>query len=176
MTRNSATSVSLEKLTVKPPKLTTPMADAKRLDLGDDDGGEIRAGDRAHAADHHHHECITDHGEIHRQIGRLACELQRAAKSGQERAAGEHRRKQQRLVDAERADHLAVLGGGADQAAETGLGQQQIDQQQHDRADNEQEQVIGREAPVEDFDRAAQSRRARPEQVLVAPDPHASRR
>ena len=91
---------------------------------------------------------------------------------------------QQRLVDAERADHLAVLRGGADQPAEARLGQHQMQQQQHDRPDDDQEQVVAREAAAEDLDRAAQARRARSEQVFGAPDPerrvvddqHAARR
>ena len=146
-------------------------ADAQRLDLGDDDGSEISAGDRSHAADHHDHEGVAQDGEVHRQVGGLARELQRAAKAGEERAAGEHRGEQQRLIDAERADHLAVLGGGADEASEAGLGLQQVEQEEDERTGEEQEQVVGRKAAVEDLDRAAQARRARAEQVLVAPDP-----
>ena len=65
-------------------------ADAQRLDLGDDDGGEIGAGDRAHAADHDDHEGVADHDQVHREIGRLARDLQRAAEAGEQRAAGEH--------------------------------------------------------------------------------------
>ena len=42
---------------------------------------------------------------------------------------------------------------------------------QDDRPNRDQEQVVGRKATVEDFDRAPQARRTRPEQVLVAPDP-----
>ena len=61
-------------------------ADAQRLDLGDEHGGEIGAGDRAHAADHHDDEGIADHREVDAEIGRLAGELQRAAEAGEERA------------------------------------------------------------------------------------------
>ena len=42
---------------------------------------------------------------------------------------------------------------------------------EHERADDDQEQVVGRERLAEDVDRAGQARRARAEQVLRAPDP-----
>ena len=130
----------------------------------------IRAADRAHAADHHDDECVADHDQVQRQIGRLARNLQRAAEAGQEGAEHEHDGEQHRLVDAERAHHFAILGGGADQPSEAGLRQHQMQQQQYDRADDDQEQVVAREIAPEDFDRAAQARRARPEQVLRSPD------
>ena len=47
-------------------------ADAERLDLRDDDGGEIGASDRAHAADDDDHEGVADDGEVHAEVGRLA--------------------------------------------------------------------------------------------------------
>ena len=50
------------------------------------------------------------------------------------------------------------------------LRQQQVQQQQYDRADGDQEQVVAREAAAEDLDRAAQAGRARAEQVLRSPD------
>ena len=146
-------------------------ADAQRLDLRDDDGGEISPGDGAHAADHHHHEGVAQHRQVHREVGRLAGQLQRAAEAGERRAAGEHEREEQGLVDAERADHLAVLRGGADQPAEARLGQNEVQADQHDRPGDDQEQVVAREAAIENFDRAAQARRARSEQIFVAPDP-----
>jgi hypothetical protein len=145
-------------------------ADAQRLDLGDEHRGEVGAADRAHAADHHHDEGVADHDQVEAEIGGLARELQRAAERGEERAAREHGGEQQRLVDAERADHLAVLRRGADQPAKAGLGEQEMQAEEHDRPGRDQEDVIAREPPVEELDRAAQPRRARPEQVLVAPD------
>ena len=97
--------------------------------------------------------------------------MQRAAEAGESRAAGEHEREEQRLVDAERTDHLAVLRGGADQPAEARLGENEVQADQHDRPGGDQEQVVAREAAIENFDRAAQARRPRSEQILVAPDP-----
>ena len=144
--------------------------DAQSLHLGDDDGRKERAADRAHAADHHDHECVADHDQVEPQIGRLARNLQGAAEAGQEGAEHEHDREQHRLVDAERAHHFAILGGGADQPSEAGLRQHQVEQQQYDRAHGDQEQVVAREIAPEDFDRAAQTRRPRPEQVLRSPD------
>ena len=97
-------------------------------------GGEIGAGDRAHAADHDHDESVADGGQIDGEVGRLARELQRAAEAGEPRAEREHRREQHGLVDAERADHLAVLGGGAHQPAEPAARQCQMQDQQHQPA------------------------------------------
>ena len=47
----------------------------------------------------------------------------------------------------------------------------EVQADQHDRPDDDQEQVVAREAAIENLDRPAQARRARPEQVFVAPDP-----
>ena len=156
---------------VTKPKSTTPMRDAQRLDLGDDDGGEIGAGDRAHAADHDDDEGVADDDQIGGEIGRLARDLQRAAEAGERRAEREHGGEQHRLIDAERADHLAVLRRGADQPAEARARQREMQRQQHQRADDDQEQIVARQPAAEDFDRAAQARRARPEQILRSPEP-----
>ena len=42
--------------------------------------------------------------------------------------------------------------------------------EQHERADGEQEQIVGRDRAAEEVDRAGESRRARAEQVLGAPE------
>ena len=55
-------------------------------------GGEIGAGDRAHAADHDHHEGVADRDQIDGEVGRLARDLQRAAEAGERRAEREHAR------------------------------------------------------------------------------------
>ena len=85
MTRNSATSVSLEKLNGEAAEIDHADADADRLDLRDQDGGEIGAGDRAHAADHHHDEGVADHGQVHaadwRARARPACAPPRPARN-----------------------------------------------------------------------------------------------
>ena len=72
--------------------------------------------------------------------------------------------------DAERADHLAVLGRGAHQRAPARAREQQPQRAEHDRADRDQEKVVLREGDAEDVDRPARPG-ARPEQVLGAPEP-----
>ena len=84
MTRNSATSVSLEKFSEKSGEGDKPDADAQRLDLGNEHGGDIGADDRAHAANNHHDEGIGDYRQIHAKIGGLAGELQRTAETGKQ--------------------------------------------------------------------------------------------
>ena len=143
--------------------------DAQRLHFGDDDGREKGAGDGTHPADHHDDECIADHHQIEPEIGGLARHLQRAAKSGEESAKHEDNGEQHGLVDAERADHLAVLGGGADQPAEAGPRQHQVKQQQDERADRDQEKIVARKIAPENFDGAAQAGSAGPEQILRPP-------
>ena len=100
---------------------TTPNAradaDAERLGDADQDGGEERAAEAAQAADDGDHEGVGDDGEIEIEVGRLARDLQRAAQPGQHGADEEHRGEELGLVDAERAHHLAVLGGRAHQRA-----------------------------------------------------------
>ena len=66
-------------------------ADADRLHLGDDDGGEIGAGDRAHAADHDDDEGVADRDQIGGEICRLARDLQRAAEAGEQRRRAQTR-------------------------------------------------------------------------------------
>ena len=94
MTRNSATSVSFEKLNGDAEDMHDAEADAQRLDLGDDDRGEEGAGDRAHAADHDDDEGLADHDQVEREVGRLVRHLQRAAEAGEEGAEREHDREQ----------------------------------------------------------------------------------
>jgi hypothetical protein len=146
-------------------------ADAERLDLGDEHSGQVSTGDRAHAADHDDHESVADHGEVHQQVGRLARDLQCAAEPGEEGAEREHGGEQDSLVDAERADHLAVLRGGAHQPAEPRLGERDVKDREHDRAERDEQEVVARKTAAEDLDRAAQAGRARAEQVLRSPQP-----
>ena len=96
------------------------------------------------------------------------------ASSGAER---EHRGEQQRLVHAERADHLAVLRRRAHEPAEArACAAARCSAISTSGPSDDQEQVVARQAAAEDLDRAAQARRARPEQVLRAPDRTAPRR
>ena len=108
----------LGEIDAEKPKSTTPMPMQIALTSAMMHGGEIGAGDRAHAADHDDDEGVADGGQVHREIGRLARHLQRAAEAGERGAEREHGGEQHRLVDAERADHFAVLRRRAHQGAE----------------------------------------------------------
>ncbi len=109
--------------------------------------------------------------QVGREIGRLARHLQRAAEAGERGAERKHGGEQHRLIDAERADHFAVLRRRAHQPAEARARQREMQRQQHQRADDDQEQVVARQLAAEHFDRAAQAGRARPEQIFRAPQP-----
>jgi hypothetical protein len=148
-----------------------PDADAQRLDLADDHRGEVGSRDRAHAAYHHDHEGVADDDEVGEEVRRLTRDLQRAAEAGEQRTEREHDCEQRRLVHAERADHLAVLGGRAHEAAEAGLGEREVERDQHQRADEDEKEVVARQPAAEHVDRAAQAGRARAQQVLRPPQP-----
>ena len=104
--------------------------------------------------------------QIHGQHRRLARDLDCAAEAGEKRAEREHAGEQPRLVHAQGAGHLAVLGSGAHQRAPARAREQQPQQDQHHRTEHDQEQVVLRKLPSRDFDRASQTRRARSEQIL----------
>ena len=144
-------------------------ADAEGFRDADQDGGEEGAADAAQAADHGDDEGVGDDGKVELEIGGLARDLQRAAQARQHRADEEHRGEEPGLVDAERAHHLAVLGRGAHQRAPARARQQQPHGQQHDRADGDQQQVVGGNAAAQDLDRHGEAGRARADQVLGAP-------
>ena len=143
--------------------------DAERLDHRDQHRGDEGAADRAHAADDDHHEDLADQRQVEVEVGRLVRHLQGAAERGEEGAEREHRREEPALVDAERADHLAVLRRGAHEQAPAGSLQQQPERAEDDRADEDREHVVARERLAEDVDRALQRRRLRAEQVFRAP-------
>jgi hypothetical protein len=145
------------------PEIDHADADADCFNLGDDHGGEIGAGDRAHATDDNDHEGVADRDQISGKVCRLARHLQRATEAGERRADGEHRREQQRLVDAERAHHFAILRSGAHESAETRAGKREMQRQQHQWAHHDQEHIVCRQSPAQHLDRAAQARRARAE-------------
>ena len=116
------------------PEIDHANADADCFNLGDDHGGEIGAGDRAHAANNDDHEGVADHDQIGGKVCRLARNLQRAAKACEHRADRKHRSEQKRLIDAERAHHFAILRSGAHKPAETRAGKREMQRQQHQRA------------------------------------------
>ncbi len=143
---------------------------AQRLHLGDQHGGQIRSRYRAHAADHHDDKGVAQHREVEREIGRLARHLQRAAEARYAGAEREHGGEQQRLVDAERRHHLAILSRCADQPAEAGAGEHQIEAEEHRRPGQGEEDVVFRQPPPEQLDRSGQPRRAGTQNVLRPPD------
>ena len=145
-------------------------ADAEGLGDADQDGGQERAADAAQPAHHGDHEGVGDDGEIEIEVGGLARDLQRAAQAGQHGAGEEHRGEELGLIDAQRAHHLAILGGGAHQRAPARAGEQEPHRAQHDRADGDQQQVVGRDELAQDLDRHGEAGRARTDQVLGAPD------
>ena len=136
--------------------------DAEGLQLGDQQRRQERSRHRAHAAHHRHDEGLGDDGDVHVRVGGELGRLQRAAEPGQRRAEEQRAGEQQRLVDAQRAHHLAVLRRRPHQHAEARLVHQQPQGAQHQRPHGDQEQLVGGKAMAEDVDRAAQPRRARP--------------
>ena len=169
ITTNSATSVSLGKAIATAADLDRAERDAHRLGEADQERGDEGPRDRAQPADHGDDERFRDDREIHAQIGRLPRQLQRSREPREKGAEREHRGEQRPLVDAQRAGERAILGRGARQHAEPGALQQRPECQQHERADGEQEQVVGGNQLAENGHRAAQSGCARPEQILGAP-------
>ena len=113
---------------------------------------------------------LGDDRQVHARIGRDARDLERAAEAGEEGAEKQRAGEQQRLVDAERRHHLAVLRRRAHQHAEAGPAQEQPDEAEHDGAGGDQHELVGRKAPAEDLDRRAQARRAGSENVLRPED------
>ena len=144
--------------------------DAEGLQQGDQQAGEIGAGQAAEAADHDDDEGVGDDGEVQLQVGGAVGKRQRAAEAGEAGAEGEDQGEQQALIDAEGGDHLAVLGGGADQGAPAGAGEQQPQHGQDDGADGDHQQVVERDALAGDFDEGAQPAGAGEGQVVGAPD------
>ncbi len=88
----------------------------------------------------------------------------------------EHRGEQDRLIDAERADHLAILRRRPHQPAKPRLGQREMKNNENRRPHCHQEQVVARDPAAENFDSATKAGRARAEQILRTPDPAASDR
>ena len=98
--------------------------DAERLYLGDQQCGEERAGNAAHAANNNHHERIADRRDVLAEIGGLARQVQCAAETGESRTERKYAGEKHRLIDPECRDHIAVLRGGADQNAPARAGEQ----------------------------------------------------
>ena len=104
------------------------------------------------------------------RVGGELRRLQCAPQSGERRAEKERAREQQRLVDAERRHHLAILGRGPHQHAVARLVHQQPQEAQHQRPHCDQKQLVARKSVAEDIDGAGETGRARPQDVERAPD------
>ena len=144
---------------------------AEGLQLADQYRRQEGACHAAHAADHRDDEDLRDDRQVHLSRSRDTRDLQRAAEPREERTKEQRAGEQQRLVHAERADHLPVPRRGADQDAEARSVHQQPQQPEHGRPDGDQEQLIGRETLAEDIDAMAQPWRAWPGDVHRPPDP-----
>jgi hypothetical protein len=143
--------------------------DAEGLQLADDDAGEQRPADAAHAADHGDDEGGGDDVEVHEQVSTALGELDGAGEAGECRTDEEDRGREPGLVDAKRSHHLAVGGGGPDQDAPARAAEQQPEQAEHERGGGDQHEVVGRQAAIDDGDGTAQRSWAGP--VLGPPDP-----
>ena len=143
--------------------------DAEGLQLADDDAGEQRTADAAHAADHGDDEGGGDDVEVHQQVGAALGELDRTREAGECRTDEEDRGREPGLVDAQGTHHLAVGGGGPDQDAPAGPAQQQPEEAEDQGCGRDQHEVVGRQAAVGDGDGTAQ--RPRAGTVLGSPDP-----
>jgi hypothetical protein len=75
------------------------------------------------------------------------------------------------LIDAKRAEHLPILGRRPHQAAEARAREHHMQHEEYHRRDDYQESVVARHAAAENYDGAAQARRARPEQIFRSPQP-----
>ncbi len=144
--------------------------DAEGGELADQERREERAEHAAHAADHDHDEGVGDDPQVHVVGDRVARQLERAAQGSEAGAEREHRGEQPGLVDAERADHLAVLGRGAHQDAPAGVPEQRVERAQHQRPERDQHQLVLGKALAEDRDPAVEAGGARPDQVLGPPE------
>ena len=143
---------------------------AKDVQHRDNHRRQIGARQRPHATNYHHHEHGCQNVEIHHQISATFWQLQRPAQTGQRRAQRKNARKQPRLVYAQGAHHLAVLGGGAHQNAQPGFGDQIPKAQRHKGGDNQQGDVIFGNRLAQNKHHAAQPRGTRAQQVFGAPD------
>ena len=74
-------------------------------------------------------------------------------------------------MDAKCPDHLTVLRGRSDQHAKPGSCEQKPQQAKHERAQDHQNQVIGREASPQNINRTGQTGRSGSEQIFGAPHP-----
>ena len=107
-------------------------------------GGDEGAADRADAADDDDDEGqdqdVLAHADLHGEDRRL----HHAGEAGERGAEAEHQRVEQLDVDAERADHLAIGGAGADQHADARAHHQDVEQQRDRERRQDDDQAIER--------------------------------
>jgi hypothetical protein len=120
--------------------------DAEGLELADDERGHKGAGHAAHAADDGDDESLGDDVEVHARGRGGFWNLQGATEPGQEGAEEEGAGEEERLVDAERADHVAVLRRGAHEDSEARPPEQHPQSAEHDRTGGDEDELVGREA------------------------------
>ena len=95
--------------------------------------------------------------------------MQGTAQPGQCRADEEDQREQSCLIDTEGAQHVAIIGCGADKYTKARTVEQQPQAQQNQRGQHDQEQVVAGQAPAEHTDAAIKQRRTRAEQFGRSP-------
>ena len=130
---------------------------------------EERAPERAEAADHHHDERLDDDIDVHARHDAAHRRDQRAAEAGKERARHEHQRVELADVGAERGEHLAVVGRGADHAAGAGAAEQQPARHRQRRPERDDEQIVVRDDDAEELEPAREAWRTRDAELLRAP-------
>ena len=143
--------------------------DPERAELRYEHRGEKGAGDASHPAHHHHHEHRGEDVEVHEEVGASLRELGGAAEAREHRAEKEGAGEEPRLVHAERADHLPVLGRSPDQGAPAGAVKQQPQGAQHEEAERDEGKVVLRQPGAEQVHRPLEPRGRGAEQVLCAP-------
>ncbi len=95
--------------------------------------------------------------------------MQGTAQPGQCRTDEEDQRKQPCLINAKRAQHVAIIGCGPDKYTKARTVEQQPQTQQNQRCQHDQEQVIAGQTPAEHTDTAIKQRRTRAEQLGRSP-------
>ena len=138
--------------------------------LADQERGQKRAGDAAETPDHDHDENIDDDAQVHVVGHGIPRQLQGAAERREPCAEREHRGEQPGLIDAQRPDHLPILGGGAHENPPTGAAKQQVQRAEHGGPERDQDDLVLGKPLAEDRDRAGKARRPRPEEILRPPD------
>src|SRR5574343_896754 len=120
------------------------------LDQPQPEAGQDRAQDRAHATDDDDGEDDDDQVRPHQRIDLEDRRRQHAGEGGQRHAVAIGESDQQRYVDAQRLDHLRILGAGAQVGAELGpFGHVPGAEADSQRRDDHQAAIDGQEHETE---------------------------